>query len=87
MQNCTIAVDPFHVVKHLMECFSRICLNILRQCEYGSDTYYLLKTWKDLLEKDIFLDNKHVYNSRFKKHLNKQNLLDMILDVNDNLTL
>ncbi|WP_270373021.1 ISL3 family transposase [Longicatena caecimuris] len=87
LKNCTIAVDPFHVVKHLMECFSRIRLNIFRQCEYGSDTYYLLKTWKDLLERDVFLDNKPVYNSRFKKHLNKRNLLDMILDVNENLTL
>ena len=34
LPNCIIAVDPFHVVKHLMEGFSRIRLNILNQCEY-----------------------------------------------------
>ena len=49
LPNCIIAVNPFHVVKHLMEGFSRIRLNILNQCEYDCTTYYLLKTWKDLI--------------------------------------
>ena len=50
-KNAAIAVVPFYVVKHLTESFSRIRLNILYQVEYGSDSYYLLKTWKDLVEK------------------------------------
>ena len=68
-KNAAIAVDPFHVVKHLTESFSRIRLNILYQVEYGSDSYYLLKTWKDLVEKDSFLNNAPRFNSRFKRYL------------------
>lgn len=52
-----------------------------------SDAYYLLKTWHDLIEKDVFLDNKPVYNERFKRKLNKRQLQEMILDLNENLTL
>ena len=53
-KNAIIAVDPFHVVKHLLDCFKHIRLYIMYQVEYNSDRYYLLKTWKDLIEK-IFL--------------------------------
>ena len=57
------------------------------QIEYNSDSYYLLKTWKDLLEKNVYLDNKPVYNHRFKRKLNKRDLLDMIFGISENLTL
>ena len=87
LKNALIAVDPFHVVKHLMDCFRRIRLNIMYQVDYNSTSYYLLKTWKDLIEKDVYLDNEPVYNQRFKKKLNKRNLLDMILDISENLAL
>ena len=87
LKNAIIAVDPFHVVKHLGDAFTRIRLNILYQLEYGSDSYYLLKSWKDLIEKDVFLDNEPIYNQRFKKKLNKRDLQDMILDISENLAL
>ena len=86
-KNAAIAVDPFHVVKHLTESFSRIRLNILYQVEHGSDSYYLLKTWKDLVEKDSFLDNAPRFNSRFKRYLSKRDLQNMIFDISENLTL
>lgn len=86
-KNATVAVDPFHVVKHLMDAFSRVRLNIMYQCEYGSDSYYLLKSWKDLIEKNVFLDNKPVYNSHFRKKLNKRQLQDMLLGISDTLAL
>ena len=54
---------------------------------YGSDAYYLLKTWKDLLEKRVNLDNKAVFNKRFQRYLNKRDLLEMILNINENLAL
>ena len=57
------------------------------QVDYNSTSYYLLKTWKDLIEKDVYLDNEPVYNQRFKKKINKRNLLDMILDISENLAL
>lgn len=87
LPNCIIAVDPFHVVEHLMKGFTQVRLNILNQCEYDSDTYYLLKTWKDLIERDVFLDNEPQYNKRFKKKLNKRDLQNMILEINENLSL
>ncbi|WP_102265770.1 ISL3 family transposase [Massilicoli timonensis] len=85
--NCIVAVDPFHVVEHLMTSFRRIRLNIMYQVEYGSDSYYLLKTWKDLIEKNVFLDNEPVYNNRFKMKLNKRQLLDLILEISETLAL
>lgn len=85
--NAIVAVDPFHVIKHLGDAFSRIRLNIMYQVEYNSDSYYLLKSWKDLIERDVYLDNDPVYNKRFKKKLNKRDLQNMILDISENLTL
>ncbi len=87
LKNTIIAVDPFHVVKHLVDYFKRIRFNIMYQTEYNSNDYYLLKTWKDLIKRNVYSDNETVYNKRSKKNLNKRNLLDMILDVNENLTL
>ncbi|TDW20043.1 transposase [Breznakia blatticola] len=68
-----------------MECFTNIRLNILRQVEYGSDAYHLLKKWKDLLDKDCNLDNEPRYNSRFRQKLNKRQLLEMTLAISENL--
>lgn len=70
-----------------MDTFRRIRLNILYQLEYNSDGYYLLKSWKDLIEKHVFLDNEPVYNSHFHKKLNKRQLQDMIFNISDTLTL
>ena len=79
--NATIAVDPFHVVSHLTKGFERLRVDLMKQCEYGSNAYYLLKKWHWLLEKDnVFLDNDRVYNSRFKMKLNRRDILHMILD-------
>lgn len=85
-KNALIAVDPFHVIKHLGECFTRIRINIQNQVIYDSDTYYLLKTWHKLLESDYDLDNEPRYNGHFKKYLNYRKLYDMLLDINENLT-
>lgn len=79
--NAVIAVDPFHVVWHLTKDFERLRLDLMNQCEYGSNAYYLLKKWNWLLEKDdVFLDNERVYNSRFRMKLNKRDLLNMIFE-------
>lgn len=87
LPNAEIAVDPFHVVEHLEKDFHAIRINIQNKVEYGSDAYYLLKHWKGLLEHHVFLDNNGKYNSRFKKHINKRDILNMILDINENLSL
>ncbi len=79
--NCIIAVDPFHVIKHLTNGFERLRIDLMNRCAYGSTAYYLLKTWHWLLvTNDVELDNKRVYNKRFGTELNRRDLRDMIFD-------
>lgn len=87
LPNCEIAVDPFHVIEHLSNDFSRLRIDIMNQCVYGSAAYYLLKKWHWLLEQDVFLDNKPEYNSFFKKKMNRRELYDLLLGLNSNLKL
>ena len=79
--NCIVAVDPFHVIKHLHSNFERLRIDLMNQCEYGSNAYYLLKKWSWLLISDnVELDNERIYNSRFRMKLNRRDLRDMIFD-------
>ena len=53
----------------------------MKQCEYGSNAYYLLKKWGWLLvEDDVNLDNPKVFNHRFNQYLNKRDLFNMIMN-------
>lgn len=85
-KNAIVAIDPFHVVKHLTDAFDDMRINIMNQTVYGSDTYYLLKTWHKLLDSDYELDNEPKYNNRFKRKLNYRDLYEMLLDIDENLT-
>ena len=77
--NCVIAVDPFHVIKHLTQGFERLRIDLMNMSPYGSNAYYLLNKWSHLLIKDsVYLDNDNVYNSRFKCKLNRRDLREMI---------
>lgn len=88
LPNAIVAVDPFHVVKHLYEAFNRIRLDIQGQVLYNSNTYYLLKHWNWLLMKnDINLDNEAKYNHRFRRKLNHRNIFHMLLEINDSLAI
>lgn len=79
--NCIVAVDPFHVIKHLTTNFQRLRIDLMNQCTYGSNAYYLLKKWSWLLiTDDVNLDNDRVFNGRFKMKLNRRDLRDMIFD-------
>jgi len=53
----------------------------MKQCEYGSNAYYLLKNWHWLLETDnVFFDNEKVFNHRFNTYMNKRDIFNMIMD-------
>ena len=79
--NCIVAVDPFHVIKHLYDGFDRLRLDLMHQCEYGSNAYYLLKKWHWLLVKNnVDLDNPKEYNHRFGTKLNRRDIFDMIME-------
>ena len=79
--SCLIAVDPYHYVSHLCDDFDRLRLDLMNQCVYGSNAYYLLKKWNWLLTTDnVNLDNDKVYNNRFKCKLNRRDIFNMIMD-------
>ncbi len=85
LKKAEISVDPFHVIKHLTEGFSRIRVDIMNQCVYNSPAYYLLKTWHKLLEEDCNLDNKPQYNKKFGQEMNLRDLYNLILDISPEL--
>ena len=87
LPNCVVCADPFHVVKHLSEGFSRIRIDIMNHCVYDSPEYYLLKTWHKLLESDYYLDNEPKYNNFFKAKMNYRELYNLLLNLNPDLTL
>ncbi len=79
--DAVVAVDPFHIIKHLVQGFTQLRINLMNQCEYGSNAYYLLKKWHWLLMKDdVRLDNARVYNKRFAMKLNRRDLFNMIME-------
>ena len=85
-KNCIVAVDPFHVVKHLCKDFDDLRIRIMSQTVYNSNAYYLLKKWNWLLKADhVDLDNEPQYNNRFKMKLNRRQILKMLLDLSPEL--
>lgn len=77
--NATVAVDPFHVIEHLVKDFDRLRISLMKRCDYQSNGYYLLKNWSWILVKaDVFLDNTRVYNHRFGTELNRRDMRDII---------
>ena len=79
--NAMIAVDPFHVVQHLYNDFERLRISLMKQCDYNSNGYYLLKKWHWLLTKDnIDLDNDKVFNHRFGMALNRRDIRQLIFN-------
>lgn len=88
LKNAIVAVDPFHVVKHLTDDFDKIRIRIMKRCIYGSNAYYLLKNWNKLLLSDKYdLNNEPKYNHVFKCKLNYGDIKKMLLELDDELTL
>ena len=88
LPNAIIAVDPFHVIEHLSEDFTKIRIKVMNAKIYGSNSYYLLKHWHKLLESDKYiLNNEPKYNHVFKTKLNYGDLLKMLLELDEELTL
>ena len=79
--NAIIAVDPFHVVKHLVKGFEELRIKLMNNCEYNSNGYYLLKKWNWLLKKNnVDWDNNPRYNKYFGRKLNHRDIRSMIFD-------
>ena len=88
LKNAIIAVDPFHVIKHLTDSFDNIRIKVMNRYSKGTNAYYLLKSWNKLLMSDKYkLNGERVYNSFFKMKLNYGDLKKMILDIDEELKL
>lgn len=58
----------------------------MNRCLYGSNAYYLLKSWHKLLSSDKYrLDGEGKYNHIFKCKLNYGDLKKMLLEISDEL--
>lgn len=88
LPNAVIAVDPFHVIEHLGNCFTRIRIRIMDSRTYGSNSCYLLKTWHKLPESDkCILDGPGKHNHISKGKLNYGDIKKMLLEPDDELAL
>lgn len=85
LPNTKIAVDPFHVIKHLTDGFESLRISIMKRMVIHSPSYYLLKHWHKLLLSDINLDNEPKYNGYFKCKLNYRDIFNMLLDISPQL--
>ena len=85
LPNAIIAVDPFHVIEHLVKDFTQLRVTMMNQSVYHSSTYYLLKKWHKLLLKDMDLDNEPQYNAFFHQKLNYRDLYNRLLAIHPTL--
>ena len=85
--NVIVAVDPFHVIEHLSDCFTKIRIRVMKSKIYGSNAYYLLKSWHKLLESDKYdLNNEPRYNHVLKMKANYNDIYKMLLEIDEGLT-
>ncbi len=85
--NVIVAVDPFHVIEHLSDCFTKIRIRVMKSKIYGSNAYYLLKSWHKLLESDGYdLNNEPRYNHVLKMKANYNDIYKMLLEIDEGLT-
>ncbi len=86
-----IAVDSFHVIKTLGECFKKIRINVMRRYEHlkfkNDRNYWLLKKFNYYLNKDIFKLPDYKFFTRFNQSLSKFQVIEYMLELDDELRL
>ncbi len=86
LKNARICADPFHVIKHLVDSFTKLRISTMNQCVYQSPAYYLLKKWNRLFLFDGDLDNVPQYNGYFRQKMNYRDLLNLLTGISPELT-
>lgn len=87
-----ICADPFHVIKHLTECFRRIRIDVMKRYEHlkreQSNYYWLFKKYFKYLETDISnLPNGTIKVTHSGMYLSKYQIIDYMLSVAPELKL
>ena len=83
--NAMIAVDSFHVMQNITRAVDKIRCKVMGRYETNSNEYYLLKKYNDLLFEDPRIWEEKQENKRFKKYLNKRQMLDMMCNLDNDL--
>lgn len=87
LPNACVALDPFHCVKDLTDSFTHFRVQIMNQYFKDGASYHLLKRYARLLTTDHYNPDKLVYDTYYHTHLSLAEILDLILKINENLTL
>lgn len=77
--NSVICADPYHVLKHLTDCFKAVRLKCRRTTQ-DENLQYLLVKFKFVFNHNFNLDNEGKYNKRFKRYLNYRDIRDLLLE-------
>jgi len=81
-----ICADSFHVVKHLNDDLNGVRIRVMNSYDTSSVEYYLLKNFRYLLfDRTVNLDNDPRFNRKLGRYLNKRDLLNLILSINEDL--
>ncbi len=85
-----ICADPFHVVKHLVDCFDKIRKRVMKRYENlkdeGHNYYWLYKKYKWMLFKSLDKIKDFEYHiSKSKMILNKYQILHYMLELDSTL--
>lgn len=92
LPNAKICADPFHVVKHLVDCFERIRKRVMRRYEQykleGSNYYWLYKKFKWMLLKNPSNIKNIFYKiPKSKMTLDKWQIIHYMLELDETLDL
>lgn len=87
-----ICADPFHVIKHLIECFKRIRIDVMKKYEHlkyeQSNYYWLFKKYFNFLETDLSkLPDHPIRVSHSGMYMTKYQIITFMLSVSNELKL
>lgn len=90
LPNAKISADPFHVVKNLTECFTKIRIAVMNKYVHlkkEKTTYYWLykKYWKFLLKDKSKLPNGSIKVNKLGMEMTKDQIIDNMLSLSETL--
>lgn len=83
--NAIVAIDSFHVLQNMSRALDNVRKRIMRRYEPGTNEYYLFKNQSDLLFEKMEQYGEKIKVHKFKRFLNKKDMLDMMLALDNEL--
>lgn len=87
-----VCADPFHIIKHLLECFRKIRIDVMKRFEHlkheDHNFYWLYKKYFKFLETDLSkLPDSMIKVSHSGMYLSKYQIIEYMLELDDKLAL